>query len=268
MVPHCLVSLIEEAQVPAQEPGVLTELHFREGQAAKAGAILGKIDDIQPQMARNIASFEHQAASEKATNDIDIRYAAAAAKVAEFEYRKNVEAAKRVPGSVSEVELQRLKLQWDRAVLQIEQAQKEQKLSAYTASAKKAEVDNAEEAIRRREIRSPIDGVVQRVYPHLGEWVKPGDPAFHVLRMDRLRVEGFLNKDEFGPEEVTDQPVMVQAELARGRKVQFPGKIVFVSPVVEAGGEYRVWAEVENRQENNLWLLRPGLQATMAIQLR
>jgi hypothetical protein len=49
--------------------------------------------------------------------------------------------------------------------------------------------------------------------------------------------------------------------------VQFTGKIIYISPLVQAGGEYRVWAEVSNRQENGQWLLRPGLNAEMTIQL-
>ena len=43
--------------------------------------------------------------------------------------------------------------------------------------------------------------------------------------------------------------------------------ITFVNPLVQAGGEYRVWAEVVNRQENGEWLLRPGLEAEMTIDV-
>ena len=50
--------------------------------------------------------------------------------------------------------------------------------------------------------------------------------------------------------------------------MRLDGKIVFVSPLVQPGGEYLVWAEVENKQENGHWLLRPGLTATMTIQLK
>jgi hypothetical protein len=48
--------------------------------------------------------------------------------------------------------------------------------------------------------------------------------------------------------------------------VKFSGQIVFVSPLVEAGGEYKVWAEVDNRvSPNKNWILQPGLSATMKI---
>ena len=55
--------------------------------------------------------------------------------------------------------------------------------------------------------------------------------------------------------------------FAGDREESFKGRIVFVSPLVEPGGDYRVWAEVENRQPqgSNQWLLRAGQQATMTI---
>jgi macrolide-specific efflux system membrane fusion protein len=100
-----------------------------------------------------------------------------------------------------------------------------------------------------------------------GEWVEPGNEVLRLVRLDRLRIEGFLNASDFSPSEVSNRPVRVTVELARGRKETFQGKIVFVNPLVQAGGVYRVWAEVVNRMENNQWLLRPGLLAEMTIDV-
>ena len=41
----------------------------------------------------------------------------------------------------------------------------------------------------------------------------------------------------------------VAVTLARGQTETFPGKIVYVKPLVEAGGEFLVRAEVQNRKE-------------------
>ena len=67
---------------------------------------------------------------------------------------------------------------------------------------------------------------------------------------------------------VSGRPVTVEVELADGRKVRLSGQVVFVSPLIRAGNIYRVRAEVENRKENDQWLLRPGMAATMTIDLR
>ncbi|MGE0610128.1 MAG: hypothetical protein AB7O62_23755, partial [Pirellulales bacterium] len=91
--------------------------------------------------------------------------------------------------------------------------------------------------------------------------------VLRIVRLDRLRVEGFLNASEHNPHEVMNRPVLVEVPLAHGRVEQFRGKVVFVSPLVEADGEFRVWAEVVNRTEGDQWLLLPGLNAAMSIEL-
>jgi multidrug efflux pump subunit AcrA (membrane-fusion protein) len=97
--------------------------------------------------------------------------------------------------------------------------------------------------------------------------VAAGEPVLQVIRVDRLRVEGFLNATEVGPEEVAGRPVTVEVQIAGGRTARFSGKVVFISPLVQAGDKYRVRAEVENRTENNTPVLRPGMTATMTIAL-
>ena len=89
-----------------------------------------------------------------------------------------------------------------------------------------------------------------------------------LVRVDRLRVEGFLNAKDYRPSEIQGRPCSVVVTLARGQRETFPGKIVYVKPLVEAGGEFLVRAEVQNRQEDGVWVLSPGLNAEMTIQLK
>ena len=66
---------------------------------------------------------------------------------------------------------------------------------------------------------------------------------------------------------MSDRPVTAEVILADNRREKFAGRIVFTSPIVESGGDYRVFAEVENRQAEGTqqWLLRAGQTATMTI---
>ena len=125
---RCLVSLMEEAKVPAREGGVLEELLAREGDVVKRGDVIAKIDDNQPQMERRKAKAEHDQTVAKAESDVDVRYAVAAEKVAQIEYEKAAESDRKVPGSVTRVELNRLQLNEQKSELQIEQAQLEKKV--------------------------------------------------------------------------------------------------------------------------------------------
>ena len=264
---RCLVSLMEEAKVPAREGGVLEELLAREGDVVKRGDVIAKIDDNQPQMERRKAKAEHDQTVAKAESDVDVRYAVAAEKVAQIEYEKAAESDRKVPGSVTRVELNRLQLNEQKSELQIEQAQLEKKVSTMAAISKGVEVDAAENAIERRLIKSPLDGVVVQLFPHEGEWMQPGDPLARVVRADKLRVEAYVDSSRWNPEQVRDRPVTAEVVLADNRREQFKGRIVFTSPIVESGGDYRVFAEVENRQIEGTqqWLLRAGQTATLVI---
>ncbi|NDC53984.1 MAG: HlyD family efflux transporter periplasmic adaptor subunit [Planctomycetia bacterium] len=264
---RCLVSLVEEAKVPAREPGVLVDLRVREGDVVEKGAVIARIDDDQPQMERRKARAEHDQAVAKAESDVDVRYAVAAERVAEAEHAKALESHAKVPGSVTEVERNRLKLNEKKGELQIEQAELERRLNGLAAQSKEVEVLATENAIDRRLIKSPLDGVVVQLFPHQGEWMQPGDPLARVVRTDRLRVEGYVDSARLDPAEVSGRPVTVEVTLAGGRREAFKGRIVFTSPLVESGGDYRVFAEVDNRRDpaSSLWLLRPGQTATMTI---
>ncbi len=150
----------------------------------------------------------------------------------------------------------------------IEKAEIDRTKLGFEAETQGAEVEAAQLSIDRRQLKAPFDGEVTNVYRRPGEWVAPGDSVFKVIQMDLLRVEGFVKADQFDPHEINGRPVTIEAELAHGRVVKFTGKVVFVSPLVTAAHEYAVFAEVNNRQENGQWVLRPGFPATMMIHLK
>jgi macrolide-specific efflux system membrane fusion protein len=268
VLPNCRVALIDDVDVSGREAGVLLELKVREGSVVRAGDELGRIDDAKVVVLRRVREKDYEAAVEQANNDISVRYADKAAAVALRTWQRAVKANETAAGVVNAIELDKYKLEAEGARLGIEKAQFEQKLALLASEVKAAEVEAADVDIQLRRIVSPIDGIVTHVHKHAGEWVAPGDPVVQVVRVDRLRVEGFVKASEFSPSEVANRPVVVETEIARGRRVQFPGKIVFVSPADQPGGEYLVWADVENRQENEYWLLRPGSTVSMTIDVR
>ena len=265
---NCLVSLIEEAQVPAQEAGVLVELKAREGLQVEAGQMLAQIDVTKTKMEVRVAEGKLAVAKEKAADDINIRYAKAAADVAMAEYEVNAEANRRVPGAVPQTELNRLLLKCKETTLAIDKAKLDMRVAGHEAAVAQAEADAAQENIARRQIKSPLDGVVVELHRHQGEWVQPGDQVLHIVRMDRLWVEGFLRTTDFTRAEIHNRNVTVDVKLARGQSVTIPGTVVFVRPTTEAGGTFLFRAEIQNQKQGNHWVLSPGLSADMTIQLR
>jgi macrolide-specific efflux system membrane fusion protein len=266
-IKDCLVSLIDDVQLSAQEPGLLISLDVREGAQVKVGDLLGRINDDQAQAAQKVADGEYRGAREKADNDVNTRYATAARDYAQAELDANKDANKRAPGTKSFVELEKLRLAVVQAALQIEQSQHEQVIAKFEADARQAKLESATNDIARRKMLSPIHGEVVEVLFRVGEWVQPGDKVMRVVRLDRLRVEGFISAKDVLPGEVDKRPVTIEVELARGRRERFSGEVVYVNPLVQPGGDYRVRAEVENRMEANQWLLRPGTEAEMIITI-
>lgn len=265
---NCLVTLDKEAEVAAQEAGVLLKLPVEEGQQVKKGELLAQVDDNLPLREQDVANYKLGVAQEQARNDINVRYANAAAKVAEAVYLRDVDSNNNVPRSVPLALVQQHMLEQRAADLSIEKSKLELRIADLQSKVSEAELAAATEKVDRRRIKSPLDGQVQKINRHVGEWVQAGEPVLRVVQVNRLFVEGFLNIAEFAPEEVNGRPVTVKVVFARGRTETFNGTIVFVDPMVESGGQYKVRARVGNREELNQWLLRPGMEADMIIQLK
>lgn len=261
-----LVTFFEEIDIAAQEAGLLTEIAVQEGSEVKAGDKVAQINDSKAQAAKKVAKAEHEVALAEATNDISVRYAEAAAKVAEYDYRAHFEANKQAKRAVPDVELKKLWVTAEKGRLETEKAQLELDVAKLTAKAKEASVEAAEDDIHRRRVFSHIDAVVVEIDKHVNEWVNPGDRIMRIVRMNKVRVEGKLPIERVWPTQVGDRPVTVEIMTGANRTVQLQGRIVFVAPELDSSGKtYRVVAEVENRENNGAWLLMPGMRPTVTV---
>lgn len=265
---HCLVSLIEDVQVPALEAGALVSLAVKEGQFVERGALLAKIDDRQPLIDKLAAELERDAALAKASDDIEVRFSEASLAVANADLERALAIERRSAGVVTPQEIAKLRLAKKRDELQIDRSKLEMRVAKMNADVHQSAVDAANDGVARRQIVAPIDGVVVTFYHEVGEWVSAGEPVVQVVRMDRLRVEGFLSASEYNAEEILGRQVVVEVSLAHGRTARFTGKVVYISPLVQAGNKFRVRAEVENRSDTGQASLRPGMTATMTIPLK
>jgi multidrug efflux pump subunit AcrA (membrane-fusion protein) len=261
------VKLVAERDVAAQEAGLVTDIPVREGSEVKEGDQVGQISDSKARAARKVAEAEHKVALEEATNDISVKYAEAAAKVAEYDYLAHYQANQKARQAVPDVELKKLLLTWRKGVLETEKAELEFKVAGLTAKVKEASVEAADDDIERRRVTSPIDGIVIEIDKQEGEWVNPGDRIMRIVRMDKVRIEGQLPIADVSPIQVKDRPVTVEATISRNKKVQLTGRIVFVSPELNpAGTKFRVVAEVENREEQGVWILMKDMSPTVTVE--
>ena len=272
-VTECLISAKDDVKLPANEPGVLVTIPAIENGLVivEQGTLLAQIDDRESQIKKKAAEIESHAAKEQAESTVAEDIADKTAAVAEAEHKNALAINVKSPGSIPKEEVQRKKLTYERYVLEAEKARVDRRVAGFTHEAKLQAVAAAENDIRKRRIEAPWDGVVEKILKREREWVTPGEAVIRFVRMDKLRVEGFLRADQLSPEEVDGQPVVVEVRVTRGGKattVTVKGKVDFVSPVIE-GDDYRIWTEVENSKlPNGQWLLRPGQYGDMVITLK
>lgn len=263
---HCLVSLIDDVEVPAEKPGILTALTGQEGAYLEAGAPIAAIDEEQAALQHETAQAEADAARAKADNPLEIEYAVATHRTAEAEYKISLNANLKQPNSVSAVELERLRLAMDQARIKIGVTEFDQGLKGIEARGFDAKARLTAVEVKQRQILAPLAGEIVEVFYRPGEWVEPGKPIVRLVRLDRLRVEGFVKFSDHTPGTIHGRGVQAVVETAGGKRETFPGRVTFVSPLVQPGGEYRIWAEVDNRRVGEHWLLRPGLEAELTIE--
>ena len=267
VIADAVIRVADDLKLPAEEAGVLKHLSVDEGSVFRAGQKLAQIDDREPQMQKKAAQAGYAAAYERWEDDIEVTFATKAAEVAEADYQMMRQTNLIAEKTITAVELRQKKLEWDKMLLSIKKAIHEKEIAKYDAHVKRAEVEAADLAIKRRVITAPFDGVVEKLNRKQDEWVSLGDPILYVLRLDTMEVEGFVDPSQYDPHELEGCDVTVEVHFARGSKETVRGRITKVSYLIGLNEMYGVRAEVPNRQEHGRWLLRDGQIATMTIHL-
>jgi|TARA_Y100000814_G_C12290058_1_gene388098 multidrug efflux pump subunit AcrA (membrane-fusion protein) len=268
----CNVALVEEVEVAAQFPGVLISLDFKEGDSVTKDQILARIDDSDALIKRKELNLQLAVAEKEASNDINVRAAEASAEVAGAELKESIAVNAESPGAVPPTKIRREELTFRRAELQIDVAKLELDVAKLNVDVKSTQLDNADLTIDRLKVKAPLNAEVERKLKDVGEFVQIGDPIVQLVRMDKLRIEGFVQLKQFLPQLIHGQPVTIEYSFVDPtdadnpkKSFTFTGKVSFVSNKVQAGGEYKIWAEVVNQKYKNQWILRPGVAVDMSI---
>lgn len=270
-----VVAPIHDVKVPAREQGALVELEADKGDVVEKDQVLGHVDDSDALIRRAIAENELKAAAAEAESDAELQAAIATIGVAKAEYEGSQETVELVENAISEFELRRNKLTYERSGYQADTARVKYEVARITRSMRQAQLEAVKNEIRRRQIVSPISGVITDRHHNAGEWAQAGEPIYNVVRMDRLRVEGTLSAADLTPEEIVSNSAITiyvetpkTSENPRG-EVKFEGTIDFVSQEVDPSGEFLISAEFDNPRKTVgdavLWAVRPGLDASVTL---
>ena len=261
----CFASILEEVEIPSRMDGTLVNLNIRKGDQVQTDQPIGKIDDMLAIKQRDSALMKMEIAQAEAAAPEPLEYAKAKYAFASQRLSSDQRLYQRGSGSAADLEESRLAAR--EAELAVSKAHHDQKIAIRTAALEKVSVEAAELQLNRHWINAPIGGDVMDVFKNEGEWVAEGEKVARIVRMDKLQVQGSFSALEFNPGELMGKPVTVLMEIARGEVAQFNGKIYAISLDQTATRRYRVWAEVENRQHNGQWILRPQAEVKMQAQL-
>jgi RND family efflux transporter MFP subunit len=250
---HCNIKALQTAPLATDRPGVIALVDPKEGDTVKKGQEIVRLMDEVPQANWEVAKLV-------ADDAIEVEFATKSNAVDALEYEKSVAANQKAPGTISEIELERLKLNEVKSGLQIKKAKHDIAVNEAKAKQAKAELDTYR-------ILAPFDGFVSQVLKHRGEAVKQGDTILDMVNTDVVHVEGMVKEWDIWRVK-RGAPVEVTLEIKKAdkkayldvEKQVFRGKIGFVDQVASVG-DTRVWAEVPNPGN----ILRPGFRATMKI---
>lgn len=248
----CAIMLIDEAVLAAERPGIIAECEFEEGDPVVLGNVVVKLKDGVARAARDTAAY-------KATNRINEEYQRLAKEVALKELEIAEEANRNLPGTVPQLEIEKLKLAAQRGELALKQAE-------FESETNRKLLAEAEEQLKTYNVIAPFDGIVSKVHHHRGEAVAQGAPILEIISTSRMKVEGYVQIPESyrisKGDKVYLQIVIDGAQLPI-ESVPIEGEIVLVDPKVEPLlKKVKVTANVQQTKDANL---KEGLKVRMAI---
>ncbi|MCC5827912.1 MAG: efflux RND transporter periplasmic adaptor subunit [Phycisphaeraceae bacterium] len=168
--------------------GTIQDILVREGQQVEADQPLVRLDD-------RLQTLAVQGARLRAASEAEIDRARAERDFAKLEHDQKVAAG----DAVGRWEIERAKLEWDRATAVLRAAEERRELAALEARIEEQRLD-------MHTLRAPVAGIVERIHARPGVTLTDQDPIARILVLDPLEAQFFL-------------PVEIAARMTEGESV-------------------------------------------------
>ena len=234
-----------EIELAAGEPGVLSEILVDEGGHVAADQLLGQLDTSVLERTLEIAQqrSESLGALRVAEAELELRqkYLAPLSQLRER-------------GNATQREI-------ERAVADVKVAEGRVLMAHDELTLQRLECRRIEAQIKRRQIYSPIDGVVSEVYREVGESFMANDPrVMTIVELNRLRAKFAVEPGQAQRLSVGQQVSLEQ----NGGKTVDDAIVETISPVMDAkSATVEVTVAIDNADElissgTRCWLLIPN----------
>jgi RND family efflux transporter MFP subunit len=213
------------------QPGRIAAVHFKEGDAVKAGQALVQQDDA----AEQVLLAQLKAQSEDITQ---IRASEASLAQKKVDLQKLEKAAASNAATALEVEHARLDVTI--AQLSLELAQFEHEQAGRKYQEQKVRVENML-------LKSPIDGYIEKIEVEVGESVNTTTEVIRVVQVDPLWIDVPVPLAQAAGLK-TGMTAQVELAESGGKSLIGEGRIIFVGAVADAASDtLRVKIEVPNK---------------------
>jgi RND family efflux transporter MFP subunit len=237
--------LVDE-QLSCLVRGLVGKILVKEGDAVKK-------DDVIIELRKNLEAFEVERRQLIWESKAELKSAESRVETV----AQDLEATRRLYHSTKSVSKEKLlekELEHKLAQAELERQKTEEELQ-------RIEAEMAKEQLSLREIRSPIDGVITKLFLHPGENAEPGQP---LVRVVDTKTCNFVTNIEAKIVRSLKEGQKVRLEIEAGdQPVIKEGAIAFVSPVVDPASGLQ---EVKVRFDNSQGDIRPGVAGKMYIQ--
>jgi len=232
-------------EVAAPESGTIEEIPVRQGQLVKKGDVLVVLDRDLLQASLEIAKAKAESTAKLEATKIELL----------LKQRRLDNFIRLGKGNSSNEETERARADADLARTQVLAAEEELKLSVLDLKRIQVQLD-------RRTIRSPLEGVVTRLYFEVGESVPQADPKVAtVVDLNRLRV--VFHPPTRLAESLAPKSAVPVRLLRTDTVVQT--EIEYVSPVTDAdSGSVRVEVILDNTNAK----YRSGMRCSLSPDAR
>lgn len=244
----CIILPTQIIEIRSPVVGLIDRLHVQRGDSISKDQVLVTLDSGVERSAAATAAYRSQARG--------------ALEVAKRKLQAARDKADRLEALREEdfVSAQ----QRDDAVADARMAEAELQAAHEGIELAKLEKRQAEEALQRRTLRSPVTGVVMDTYLFPGSLVESGDqrkPILKVAQTDALRIEGTVPLQHFR-DISTGSKVTIVPEPPFDRPID--GRIKKVDKVIDpAAGTFGVVVEIDNSRQT----LPGGVRCKMSMEV-
>ena len=259
----CLVFAGETVEIPTQESGAIASLEVRENEAVQANQVIAKLEGEIAKLEKEAAGLQARVAMSEAQDTSEIRLAQAF--VEESKMQADLYEEMAAKGNASPTEFRQRQLSAKQAEVRLIQSNTAKQQRELKAQLAQSAVLLSQQKLDRLTLRSPIAGTVTRIDHRPGEWIQSGTTVIKIIRLDEVRIDCFITEDQIDRAALISKPVKVT--LRRGSNESlFSGRITSYDQEINAAGQIKVHATVQNQKVGEHWQLLPGMTVSMQLQ--